>query len=271
MKHKIAIYYDKSNDRCIFRANQLSFDPKTIIELKKYKLLDSTEEFELVIVDNSLNDRISHLRLKINENVNRFYSESDSLLHDNKIIEIIKILKTKDTTISFKYKDFNQYPSVTKELIQLNQYIFEDEVTKETIIGQPYARYDIYGIDNALCVSKKRPEIIIEVVDENFHNQDLFNFLIEKSKTTSTIVIYYFLKKEKKYNEVPNNENKYKEFRISCFIKEGIFYYCGIPLILDDHDISQKIENKYRYFNFVEKEIIKPIRKGQDINIKNLK
>ncbi len=122
-----------------------------------------------------------------------------------------------------------------------------------------------------MCISKNRPEIIIEVVDENFHDKDLFNFLIKKTLKTSTIVIYYFIKTESKYNKIILDEETKKIIRISCFIKNGKFFYCGIPLNLNNNEISETIENNYRYFNYVEQSVIKPIKKGGFIDIKKLK
>jgi len=271
MKHKKAVYYNKNQERCFIRAEKLNSDPNTIVELKQYQLFDSTEEFELTIVDNTLNDRKSHFRLKTNEFSKRFYEGSDSEQHDNKIIELVNKLNSEKSKVSFKYNDFSAYPSVQKDLIKFSQYIFKDEVTKETETGFPYARYDIFGLDSEFCVSKNRPEVIIEVVDESFSEMNLFNYLIERTKKTSLIVIYYFLKNEKRFNDLIIDEPNNKTFRVSAFIRNGLFYYCGIPLHPKEHEITNDIDNEYRYYNFVEREIIKPIKKGQDIKIKKLK
>jgi hypothetical protein len=139
-----------------------------------------------------------------------------------------------------------------------------------TEVNKPYARFDIFGVDKTLSTSKKHPEIIIEVVDTCFHNADLFNFLIEETKKTSLIVMYYFIPKEKTYNAVRKIGNNL-EFRISCYIKNGIFFYCGIPVEIPDHGLQKEINNLYRKYNFIEQEIIKPIKAGRKIDIANLK
>ena len=257
MKHKKAIYYDRNGNRKTFEARLLNQDESSIIELKKYPLFDETEEFKLCIVDNTTNDKISHFRLLNAENDSRFYNDYDSKRHDEKINDIIEKFAVENVQINFTYNDFSNYPSEYKPLIKLNDYVFKDEVYRETEKNKPYARYDIYGMDKSHIVSQKRPEIIIEVVDENFQNKDLFNFLIQKTTSNSLIVIYYFLENESKYNECPLTDNKIK-FRISCFIKNGIFYYCGIPLFVPDHYLPDEIDNEHRYFSYVEQKIIKP-------------
>lgn len=270
MKHKKAIYYNKDGNRKTFEAKLLNEDKNSIVELKKYNLLDATEEFELCIVDNSTNDKISHFRLINAENDSRFYDGYDSKRHDEKISNIIEQFATENVQINFTYKDFSQFPHKENTLIKLNDYVFKDEVYRETEKNKPYARYDIYGIDKSYIVSKKRPEIIIEVVDENFQNKDLFNFLIQKTTTNSVLILYYFMEKDGYYNKCSLTDNKI-EFRVSCYIKNGIFYYCGIPLIVPNHFLQEEIDNQYRYFNYVEQKIIKPMKKGKDVAINELK
>lgn len=270
MKHTKAIYYNKTGERCFVKAEKLA-DQLIIVELKNYTLLDSSEEFELSIVDNSVNSKKSHFRLKTNEYASKFYSNNDSEEHDNKIISLNEILNKENLKIVFEYNDFNDFPHTNKELIKLNDYVFKDEVTKETEIGRPYARFDIFGTDNNLCITKNKPEVIIEVIDENFHDKDLFNFLIDKTLKSSTIVIYYFIKNENRYNSITLDTENKKIFRISCFIKNGKFFYCGLQLKMNDNEISNTIDNKYRYFNFIEQTIIKPIKKGINVDIKKIK
>lgn len=270
MKHKKAIYYNKDGNRKTFEAKLLNEDKNSIVELKKYNLLDATEEFELCIVDNSTNDKISHFRLINAENDSRFYDGYDSKRHDEKINDIIGQFAVENVQINFTYKDFSQFPHKENTLIKLNDYVFKDEVYRETEKNKPYARYDVYGMDKSYIISQKRPEIIIEVVDENFQNQDLFNFLIQKTTTNSLIILYYFMESEGYYNkyELINN---ILEFRISCYMKNGIFYYCGIPVKMPNHYLQEEIDNSYRYFNYVEQKIIKPIKKGKKVAINELK
>lgn len=270
MKHKKAIYYDKNGNRKTFEAKLLNQDENSIVELKKYNLLDVTEEFDLCIVDNSTNNKISHFRLVNADNDSRFYNGYDSKRHDEKINNIIEQFEIDNVQINFTYKDFSNYPPKENPLITLKEYVFKDEVYRETEKNKPYARYDIYGIDKSYVVSQKRPEIIIEVVDENFQNKDLFNFLIEKTSTNSLIILYYFMESEGYYNKYTLIDNKL-EFRISCYIENGIFYYCGIPLKIPNHNLQEEIDNTYRYFNYVEQRIIKPIKKGKKIAISELK
>lgn len=270
MKHKKAIYYNKDGNRKIFEAKLLNEDKNSIVELKKYNLLDVTEEFELCIVDNTTNDKISHFRLINSENDSRFYNGYDSKRHDEKIIDIIEKFTVKNVQINVSYKDFSLFEKKEKSLIELNDYVFKDEVYKETEKNKPYARYDIYGMDKSLIISQKRPEIIIEVVDENFQNKDLFNFLIQKTTTNSVLILYYFMEKDGYYNKCSLTNNKI-EFRVSCYIQNGIFYYCGIPLIVPNHFLQDEIDNPYLYFNYVEQKIIKPMKKGKDVAIRELK
>lgn len=270
MKHKKAIYYDKNGNRKTFDAKLLNFDESNIVELKRYPLFDTTEEFELCIVDNTTNNKISHFRLVNADNDSRFYNGYDSKRHDEKINQIIEKFKSDNVQIEFTYKDFSKYPSKENALIKLSEYIFKDEVYKETKKNKPYARYDIYGMDKSYIVSQKRPEIIIEVVDENFQNADLFNFLIEKTATNSLIVLYFFMEGKSYYNDINLTGNKL-DFRISCYIQNGIFYYCGIPLKIPNHNLKEENDNTYRYFNYVEQKIIKPIKKGKKIAISELK
>lgn len=215
MKHKKAIYYNKTEERCFIEAEKLNSESNIIVELKNYALLDSSEEFELSIVDNSANSKKSHFRLKTNEYASKFYSDNDSEEHDNKIIALNEILNKVNQKIIFEYKDFNYFALIKKELIKLNDYFFKEEVKKETELGKPYARFDIFGMDNSLCIKKNRPEVIIEVIDENFHDSDLFNFLIGKTLKASTIVIDYFIKNEILYNSITLNSENKKIFRIS--------------------------------------------------------
>ena len=270
MKHKQAIYYDRNGERKSIKSEILNQDLAIIVELKNYNLLDVTEEFELRIVDNSTNNKKSHFRLLNAENSSRFYEDYDSERHDDKIQIICEILNSDKAKINFIYKDFSTYPSADKNLKSLSQYKFQDEVIRETEVDKPFARFDIFGIDNSFSTSVKRPEIIIEVVDENFQNKDLFDFLIAKTQKTSLLVIYYFMENENLYNKFIPNVNKI-DFRISCYLLKGQFYYCGIPLIKPEHKIESEIDNEYSYYNYVEQKIIKPIKKGQKININELK
>lgn len=272
MKHRKAIYFDKNGDRQSIRAEILNEDPSSIVELRNYRLLDVTEEFEMCIVDHSLNHKKSHFRLLKKENSSRYYEFYDSERHDNKIIEIHEVLETNKKQINFVFKDFRIYPSPQNlsSFKTISNYSFYDETVKETEKGKPFARYDLYGLDNQLSVSPNRPEIIIEVVDENFNDKDLFNFLIKKSSINSLVVIYYYVNEESLYNKYFIEDNKFK-FRISCYIENGVFYYCGIPLIIPSHILQESIDNEYRYFNYVEQMIIKPIKKGSRINISEIK
>lgn len=270
MKHKQAIYFDRNNERKFVRAEKLNSEPEIIVELKNYNLLDTTEEFELRIVDNSLNDKKSHFRLLNSENSTRFYSDYDSERHDVKITSICENLNTEKAEIKIITKDFNLFPHSDKILKTINQYKFQEEVVRETEIDKPYARFDIFGIDNYFVTSNKRPEIIIEVIDEKFQNKDLFDFLVEKTKKSSLIVLYFFIEDENLYNKTIKNNNKI-EFRISCYLLNGQFYYCSLPLKKPAHNIEEEIDNEYTYFNYVEQKIIKPIKKKQKINIKELK
>ncbi|MDR2085298.1 MAG: hypothetical protein LBP67_09935 [Bacteroidales bacterium] len=270
MKHKVAIYYDKEGDRKCFRADELNKDKATIVELKKYDLFDSTEEFKLTTVDLSHTDKRTHFRLLNPTHEMKFYMSDDSDKHDEKISELMSVLNGEYQKIKFVYKDFSTYPAEEKELVAISQYVFQDEVARETEVDKPYARFDIFGMDKTLSTSRKRPEIIIEVVDKCFHNADLFNFLVDKTKKTSLIVLYYFILEENRYNTIKKTGNSV-DFRISCYIKNGVFFYCGIPVEVPNHYLQEEIDNIYRDFNFVEQNIIKFIKRKEKIDIAALK
>ena len=187
-----------------------------------------------------------------------YISGNDSEKHNLQILKLYDFF-TENNQISVIFNDLSIYPMGKCCLVEVKNYTFKIELTRETEINKPYARYDLYGIDRNLCVTSKKPEFIIEVIDTHFQNKDLFNFLLNKTKNSSIIIIYIYLNNY--YNVIENNQ-----LRISSYIKNGTFYHCGIPLTLPKKELNN-IDNPYHYYNFVEKHIIIPIQKQQKIDV----
>jgi hypothetical protein len=264
MKYRKIYYYDKDGIRQEFYAKDLD-TKENIAALKEYEIWDDTESILLTPTDFvEHKTRKSFFRAKPNQ-PNKISGSEESEKHDlivEKIYtELIDFIKLK-----IWYKDFIDNKPKDTTLIEVQSFNWNFEVTREINDFEKMARFDIYGACSKGTLSSKRPQIIIEVIDTHFFEKDLFVALREKSRNTSTLILLYFTENENLYNKIQNNE-----LRITAYFKNGDFYYGGILIKELEPEIQDEIQNPYLYYNQINQNFIKKIRKGKKVDIYQLK
>lgn len=264
MKYNKVYYYDKNGVRTEFLSKNLD-TKENIAALKEYEIWDDTETILLTPTDFvEYKTRKSFFRAKPNQ-PNRLIGSEETENHDLTIEKIYNDLNDSNN-LRIWYKDFNYYPAKDKPLLDIQSYNWNFEVSRELTNLEQIARFDIFGTCLNGTLSNKRPEIIIEVIDSHFLEKDLFISLRERTVQTSTLILFYFIENENLYNKINKNN-----LRISAFMKDGNFYYGGIMIKELTTKIQDNIQNKYLYYNQINQNFIKVIRKGKKIDIKQLK
>lgn len=264
MKYNKVFYYDKAGVRQEFLSKDLD-TKEHIAALKEYEIWDDTESILLSPTDFVEHEtRISFFRAKPNQ-PNRVYGNDESENHDLVVARIFNNLTLNDK-LKIWYKEFINFPPQDKTLIEIQSYNWNFEVSRELNDPNKIARFDIFGTCAKGTLSRKRPEIIIEVIDTHFLDKDLFVYLRERTSKTSTLVLFYFIENENLYNKSTENE-----LRISAFMKGGDFYFGGIKIKEMEPEIQDEIQNQYFYYNQINQNFIKKIRKGNRIDFKQLK
>jgi hypothetical protein len=264
MKYNKVFYYDKNGLRKEFLAKNLD-SKENVAALKKYEIWDDTELIQLTPVDFVEHETKSSFFRAVPNQPNRLVGSDESFLHDQKVNELYEALSAFQR-LKVWFKDFSYYPSKDSVLCDLQTYTWNFEVTRELYDFDQKVRFDIFGQCSKGTISKKRPEVIVEVVDSHFLDADVFNSLRERTKQLSSIVLFYFLANENLYNRVENDK-----LRVSSFMKDGHFYYGGILIREFEPKIQDEIQNRYLYYNQISQFYIKPIRTGKKLNIGEIK
>ena len=264
MKYNKVYYYDKNGIRQEFYSKKLD-TKENIAALKEYEVWDDTESILLSPTDFvEHKTRKSFFRAKPNQ-PNRIAGSEESEKHDLVIEKIYnKLLEFKKLKIW--YKDFIDNKPKDTSLIEIQSFNWNFEVSREINGLEKMVRFDIYGTCSKGTLSPKRPEIIIEVIDTHFLDKDLFVALREKTCKTSTLILFYFTENESLYNKIENNG-----LRISAYLKNGKFYFGGILINELEPEIQEEIQNQYLYYNQINQNFIKKIRRGEKIDIYQLK
>lgn len=282
LKWKKVVYYDENNVRKTLSVDNIQAD-KDFVNAKTIEVFyDFSETFDLRVRDKSIPSGSRHF-YELNTDRTLFLEKEDQL-HDEYIstfiMQICDSIEVKETNHSLKvnYKkiefscwDFSRegYGSGTKKsIIDLTQYLWNTEVVNE-IGDNKYARHDIVALPIELGISKKRPRVIIEVVNYHFVNSEVFNYFINISKQSNTIVIFLFVKNNSKYN---NGRFKSSVFNqtVSCYIKNGVFIYCGIKTFPLHSDIFENVPPENLYYSTIYHLIVKMIMSDK-VNLTDLK
>ena len=235
MKYSKVYYYDKDGVRQEFYSKNLD-TKENIAALKEYEIWDDTESILLSPTDFvEHKTRKSFFRAKPNQ-PNRISGGEETEKHDIIVDKIFNNLNKSKKTVIW-YKNFIDYPPKDTTIIEIQDYNWNFEVSRELFDFDKMARFDIFGTCIKGTLSPKRPEIIIEVIDTHFLDKDLFIKLRSKTKKTSTLVLFYFAENENLYNKSSENE-----LRISAFMRNGEFYYGGILIKEMKLKIQEEIE-----------------------------
>jgi hypothetical protein len=264
MKYNKVYYYDKNDTRKEFFSKNLD-TKENIASLKEYEILDDTETIHLTPVDFVEHKTRKSFFKALSNQTNRLFGKEQSEIHDLKTSKVFDYLLESDR-LKIWSKDFNGYPPIELIISKIQNYQWNFEVTREIINSDKNARFDIYGTCKNGTLSPKRPEIIIEIIDTHFLDKNLFLSILERTKQLSTIVLFYFIENENFYNKMIKND-----LRVSAFMRNGAFYYGGIKIKEPKSKIQDDIENKYIYFNYINQNFIKQIRKGNILDLKTIK
>lgn len=164
------------------------------------------------------------------------------------------------------HKDFTSFPATNSTLIDIQNYNWNFEVSRDLFGYESRARFDLFGTCLKGTISDRRPEIIIEVADSHCLSKELFKYLIQRSEQIPCVVLFYFVSQEALLNKCG-----YQDLSVTAYIKNGQFYYGGIPIKELKPEIQEGIQNPFLYFNQSDQNIVKKIKKGSKVDIGNLK
>lgn len=264
MKYNKVYYYDIKDNRQEFFAKNLD-TKENIAVLKKHEIWDDTETLLLTPVDYVNHETKRSYFRSIPNQPNRLLCLDESYEHDTKVDEIYDTL-IKSNNLKIWFKDFTGYPATNSTISKLQNYHWNFEVSRELYGFDQRVRFDLFGQCANGTISEKRPELIIEVIDSHFLDENLFVYLRSRTKQMPCVVLFYFISTENMLNKSDHND-----LRISAFMKDGEFYYGGIQIREFEPEIQEEINNPYLYYNQINQNIIKPIRKGKKLDIGKLK
>ena len=170
MKYNKVYYYNKVGERKEFLAKELD-DKGNIAALKKHQIFDDTESVLLTPIDFVNHENRSSFFRALQSHSNKLLGPEETFEHDSKVGEVYENLISSDR-IKIWYKDFTGFPPKNTTLLKLQSYTWNFEVSRELFGYNKRVRFDLFGHCSKGAISKNRPEIIIEIVEETLTVQD---------------------------------------------------------------------------------------------------
>lgn len=201
-KHACAVYFDKSGQRHVIQAKELS-SPAKLEEARAHQLLDAEEEFRMSVRGGQTPHffALATTARKLSDE----RKEADPA-HNLRVDELLRLLidLPRDEEVELGTTDWKQRQPSERwaPFVDIKNYIWGKEVTRA--LGEDAkCRHDLFGMPEGLNLTGRFPWVAIEVIHHHYPNAKTLEGLLAMTRLLPLVVLFdlvdkpnYFMKIE---------------------------------------------------------------------------